>query len=249
MRLACIHHLDPPVLGFARPVLEASGWDVSHHSPYRGDVLPPPAEIDGAIVFGAAEQSVRDLDRDPVMQAEAAWLAEVVGRELPVLGICFGAQLMARALGGCVERLPRRMLTWDPLTPTAAAASDPLVGDLPEGARALQWNEDGFEPPPGAVELLARRGQRGVGYRLGTWAWGVQFHPEVDGAVLDSWYVGWPSAVDEAGVTEAAARAADAEHLPAHALLARTVFGRFLKVMRRDAGGGTRTPTACTTRT
>ena len=249
MHLACVHHLDPPVLGFARDVLEASGWEVTHHSPYRGDPLPARAEIDGAIVFGA-EQSVRDLDRDPVMQVEAAWLAEVVERELPVLGICFGAQLMARALGGCVEKLPQRMLTWDPLTPTEAAAGDALLGDLPDGARALQWNEDGFEPPPGAVELLARRGQRGVGYRLGSCAWGVQFHPEVDGAVLNSWYAGWPGALDEAGVTEAAARAADAEHLPAQAVLGRTIFDRFLEVMRRrHAGGGTRTPTALTTRT
>ncbi len=248
MRLACIHHLDPPAVGFARAVLEESGAVVTHHSPYRGDPLPPPAELDGTIVFGA-EQSVLDLDRDPVMQAEAAWLEEVIERGIPVLGICFGAQLMARALGGSVERLPQRMLTWDPVEPTSAAEGDPLLGDLPEGARALQWNEDGFEPPPGAVELLARRGQRGVGFRVGDRAWGVQFHPEVDGAVLDHWYAGWPGALVEAGVTEPDARAADARHLPAQEVLASTVFGRFLEVMRRDAGGGTRTPTACTTRT
>jgi len=248
VRLACIHHLDPPVLGFARAVLEESGAVVTHHSPYRGDPLPAPADLDGAIVFGA-EQSVLDLARDPVMEAEAAWLDAVVARGIPVLGICFGAQLMARALGGSVERLPRRMLTWDPLEPTAAGIDDALLGGLPEGARALQWNEDGFEPPPGAVELLARRGQRGVGFRIGECAWGVQFHPEVDGAVLGSWYAGWPQELAQGGVDEGTARAADARHLPAQAELARTVFGRFVEVMRRDAGGGTRTPTACTTRT
>jgi len=248
VRLACIHHLDPLVLGFARAVLEESGAVVTHHSPYRGDSLPAPAELDGAIVFGA-EQSVLDLDGDPVMQAEARWMEDVVSRSTPVLGICFGAQLMARALGGSVERLPQRMLTWDPLEPTTAGADDALLGDLPPGARALQWNEDGFEPPPGAVELLARRGQRGVGFRLGDRAWGVQFHPEVDGPVLDHWYAGWPQALTQAMVEEASARAADARHLPAQAELARAVFGRFVEVMRRHAGGGTRTPTACTTRT
>ena len=234
MRLTCIHHLDPPVLGFARPVLEASGWDVSHHSPYRGEQLPPPAEIDGAIVFGA-EQSVRDLDSDPVMQAEAAWLAEAVERELPVLGICFGAQLMARALGGCVERLPRRMLTWDPLTPTAAAAGDPLLGDLPEGARALQWNEDGFEPPPGAVELVRRTTPSCQAFRAGGAAWGVQFHPDVDASALEQWYAEWGEVLAQAGVDEAAARAADRSHLPRQADLGSALFGAFADVVRRRA--------------
>ena len=55
-----------------------------------------------------------------------------------------------------------------------------MLGSLPAGAMALHWNEDGFEPPPAAVELLRRPGGSVEGFRYGDRAWGVQFHPEVD---------------------------------------------------------------------
>ena len=87
---------------------------------------------------------------------------------------------------------------------------------IPPGAHALHWNEDGFEPPPGAVEVYARPpGGRAEGFRVGRRAWGVQFHPEVDAAALDGWYRGvGRTSLDPAGVTEADARAGDARHLP-----------------------------------
>ena len=63
-----------------------------------------------------------------------------------------------------------------------------MVGTLPAGAVALHWNEDGFETPEGAVELLARPAGTSEAFRYGECAWGVQFHPEVDPAGLEGWY-------------------------------------------------------------
>jgi GMP synthase (glutamine-hydrolysing) len=136
-----------------------------------------------------------------------------------------GAQLLARATGGENMRLPRRMITWAPLT---VVAEDPVLGAIPAGAHALHWNEDGFEPPPGAVEVYARpSGGRAEGFRVGRCAWGVQFHPEVDDAALDGWYASWPELPGAAGVTEADARALDARNLPGQAELAGAIFGAF----------------------
>jgi GMP synthase (glutamine-hydrolysing) len=148
-----------------------------------------------------------------------------------VFGVCLGAQLLAHALGGSVSRLPRRMVEWTPIEPLPAAAGDPVVGALPEGAVALHWNEDGFEPPPGAVELLRRVGAGAEAFRVGDRAWGVQFHPEVDPEGLEGWYVDADSELDEAGVTEEAARAADAQHLPGQRTLSEALFGGFARVV------------------
>ena len=96
---------------------------------------------------------------------------------------------------------------------------------------ALHWNEDGFEPPPGAVELLRRpAGGTVEAFRYGPCAWGVQFHPEVDPASLDGGTTThWE--LDEAGVTEEEARAADARYLPGQPALSGALFGGFARVV------------------
>jgi GMP synthase (glutamine-hydrolysing) len=149
-----------------------------------------------------------------------------------VLGVCLGAQLLAHALGGRVVRLPRQLIEWIPIEALPAAAGDPVIGSLPEGAMALHWNEDGIEPPPGAVELLRRRpGHTAEAFRVGETAWGVQFHPEVHDEGLDGWYEAGYGELAAAGVTEERARAADALHLPGQRALSDALFGGFAEVV------------------
>ena len=95
----------------------------------------------------------------------------------------------------------------------------------------LHWNEDSFDLPPGAVELLTRHGDGVTAFRAGDRAWGVQFHPEADAAALEGWYRRYGAWLAEAGVTEAEARAADAEHLPGQAQRAEWLFGAFGRVV------------------
>ena len=175
-RIAVIHHLAQPFLGHA------------------ADPLGPVEEHFGTL----PDLDVR-RDRQPRRRAgglgsragdEAELLREAVAREIPVLGVCLGAQLLSRAHGGENMRLQRRLVTWAPIT--VLDREDPVLGAIPSGAHALHWNEDGFEPPPGAVELLERpRGGRAEGFRIGRLAWGVQFHPEVDDTALEGWYATW----------------------------------------------------------
>jgi GMP synthase (glutamine-hydrolysing) len=166
-----------------------------------------------------------------VLTAEAALLGDAVERGVPVLGVCLGAQLLAHALGSRVFRLPRRMIAWTPIEPLPGAAGDPVVGALPAGAMALNWNEDGFELPDGAVELLRRPGLTVQAFRFGDCAWGVQFHPEVHPEGLDGWYEAGYAELPEAGVTEQEARAADSLHLPGQPALADALFGGFARVV------------------
>jgi GMP synthase (glutamine-hydrolysing) len=235
--VACVHHLERPFLGPAGSALSRPDVEVLHVHRRRGDALPALERLDGIISFGG-EQSARDLAVEPALAAETAWLAEAIAAGVPVLGVCLGAQLLARALGAEVFRLARPMLSWEPLEPTAAGARDPLIAALGPGAHGVQWNEDGFDLPPGAVELVERTAPSCQAFAFGERCWGVQFHPDVDPAALDHWYAEWTSAPADAGTTLAAARAADAHHLVRHREDSEALFAAFLDVVRRHASGG-----------
>jgi GMP synthase (glutamine-hydrolysing) len=229
--IACLHNLEDAFTGHAGAAMVAAGAALDERRLRAGDPLPAVEEVDGIVALGG-EQSVVEIAGDPLLQAEADLLRAAIARELPVLGVCLGAQLLAYALGGRVMRLPKRMVAWTPLESLPGASGDPLLGALPPGAHGLHWNEDGFEPPPGAIELLQRPGATGEAFRLGTHAWGVQFHAEVDDAALDGWYRNWGAAALAAGgVGEADARAADARHLPGQRALCEALFGGFARVV------------------
>jgi GMP synthase-like glutamine amidotransferase len=166
-----------------------------------------------------------------VLRAEGDLLREAVRAGVPVLGVCLGGQLLAHALGGTVRRAPRRTVSWVELAALPAAADDPLFSPLGSPVRGLHWNEDVIALPPGATELLTGSALGVAAFRAGRSAWGVQFHPEVDGATLDGWYAHYGTWLGQAGVSEQDARAADDRHLPAQAELAERLFGAFARVV------------------
>jgi GMP synthase-like glutamine amidotransferase len=133
-------------------------------------------------------------------------------------------------------------VAWVEVDATPEAAGDPLAIALGSPVRGLHWNEDCFDLPPGATELLTRHGQGVTAFRAGDSAWGVQFHPEVDAHALDRWYASYGSWLDEAGVSEADARAADAEHLAGQTGRADRLFGAFGRVVAESAGERARAP-------
>jgi GMP synthase (glutamine-hydrolysing) len=228
-KLACLHHLESPFLGGAAAPLAAARLD--QRDLLDGDPLPDLDAIDGLISFGGA-QSVTEIDRYPYLLDEAELMREAVARDVPVLGICLGAQVLAHALGGSVRRLPRRAVTWLEL---ARVADDELV---PDPVWALHWNEDAIEPPPGATELLERGGLGCAAFRVGS-GHGIQFHADVDGPTLAGWYEPYGDWLSAAGVEPAVAQAADAEHLPGQPATAEAIFGGFV---RRARAARTRAP-------
>lgn len=171
------------------PVGEYGAWLPPHTvlRPSQGDALPERAQ-EPMVVLGGSMGAVSDAE-NPWLPAVRDLMADAVDREVPVLGICLGAQLLAVATGGDV-------VVGDPaglelgvteIQLTGAAAQDPLFSALPERFQALSAHSDGFRRLPPHGELLAESDRYWQAFRVGACAWGVQFHPEVDHQTFVKW--------------------------------------------------------------
>ncbi len=159
-----------------------------------GDPLPSHDEVDGVVAMGGPME-VDDFESHPELEAEREWLAEAVERQIPVLGICLGAQLLARALGAEVRPGPRPEIGF--LDVRVSDPDDPVIGALAPEATVLHWHGDVFDLPDGARSLASSAATEHQAFRYGN-AWGVLFHPEADAAMLESW-LRVPEMVMEAG--------------------------------------------------
>jgi GMP synthase (glutamine-hydrolysing) len=194
------------------------------------------ADVSGIVALGGT-QHAWDEAAHPFLADERRLLREAHDLGVPVLGICLGGQVLARALGGEVgpAEIPERGLYEVELLPESR--EDPVLGPAHgPPASVYQWHLDGIALPPGAV-LLARSAAAPVqAFRLGR-SWGVQFHPEVDDALMSAWFGSFPEACVEAGVDEAAVRAefARREAAPFDSFAARLLDG-FLSVVSAVRG-------------
>lgn len=150
---------------------------------YEGDALPDPKSIAGAVVTGSAALVT---EREPWSERTAAWLVDAVRAETPVLGICYGHQLLAHALGGRVARNPLgREIGTVEVRLNSDAGEDPLLQGFPPSIRVQVTHvESVVELPPGARLLACSEGDPHQAFSLGPAAWGVQFHPEFDASVV-----------------------------------------------------------------
>ncbi len=145
--------------------------------PREGQTLPELGQCAGIVVTGSHAMVT---DRAPWSEATADWLAQAVAIEVPVLGICYGHQLLAHALGGEVANHPQGLeVGVARVHTTPAAAHDPLLGHLPASfAAPVAHRQSVRRLPAGAVALAHNAFEGHHAFRVGACAWGVQFHPE-----------------------------------------------------------------------
>jgi len=149
---------------------------------------PPPRPLDdydAVLVFGGAMHADQD-DRHPWLRDENLFLQRLLDRHVPTLGVCLGAQLLAKAAQGGVRPAPEPEIGWHEVELTDAGAADPVLGHLPQRFTAFQWHYYTYDVPAGAVEL-ARSRVCTQAFRLGDTVWGVQFHPEATEEQIAGW--------------------------------------------------------------
>jgi GMP synthase-like glutamine amidotransferase len=194
--------------------LEVFAWHAADGA--RGGRDPDPSGRPFLVTLGS-EASAFD-DAVPWLARERAVLDRALALGVPVLGICFGGQHLARALGGAVGRASRPEVGW--------LEVETLAPDVVPGGAYLQWHQDAFTLPPGA-QLLARSPVSAQAFRHGRHL-GVQFHPEVTPAIAMGWATSYPESVQRAGTTVAAVREGGAAHAGQARLRAYALFDAFL---------------------
>jgi GMP synthase-like glutamine amidotransferase len=191
MRVLVVMHVESEGPGVFGDLLAQSGAEVRLVRLHRGERLPRPEEVDAALVLGGP-MNVYEEAQHPFLRDEDRFLREAAARSLPVLGVCLGAQLIAKATGAAVTKNPVPEVGWYTVALTAEGERDPLFRELPDQLPVLQWHGDTFAVPAGGILLATGKDCRNQAFRHGA-SWGLQFHLEVNRPLLKEWFAGAPA--------------------------------------------------------
>ena len=182
-----IRHVCFEDLGNFEPILMADGYRIEYRETGQDDLSSIGDGVDLLIVLGGPI-GVYEQTAYPFLRQEITLVEGRLKKDQPTLGICLGAQIMARALGARVYPGSGKEIGWHKLTLTQAGRKSPL--NHLAGAKVLHWHGDTFETPPGALLLASTSAYTNQAFSWGQRGLAVQFHPEVKLSTLERWYIG-----------------------------------------------------------
>ena len=221
--------------GIGPAAVTGAGAEIRVWDALRGEPEPDLDDVSGLVLFGSAF-NIEHADEQPFIGRLRELTLRTLDREVPFLGICFGAQVLAWALGSEIRKAPVREIGYVPLRPLAAAADDLLLSHYTDGDQVFQWHMDTFDVPEQAEQLATGDEVAAQAFRIGDRTWATQFHFEIDGPEIDQW-------IDDTGTalagdwhtTSARLRIAVEAHQRRHEHQGTEVFRRFVKVARAHA--------------
>ena len=199
-------------------------------------IWPDVGEVCGIVMFGGS-MNVDQVEPYPFLVRDRELALRAVTQSTPYLGICLGAQILARALDRPVFPAAEREIGFEPVRPLPAAKEDPLLSHYSDGDLVFHWHEDTIQLPEAAVALAEGDRVPVQAFRVGEAAWGLQFHFEIDWPEMELWLEDFQDGLEEKwGKSPERVREEAREHLPAHEAKGSKVLRRFAEVVRAGRG-------------
>ena len=236
-KVLVFQHVPYEILGTLDPLLRAAGYRVRYVNFGREpDAEPDVDKYQGLIVLGGP-MNVDMTEKYPHLKTEVRLIRRAMEQGIPILGICLGAQLIAKTLGARVHKNPEKEIGWYDISLTDAGKQDPLMRHLEDTRPIFEWHSDTFELPEGAVHLAFGQSCQNQAFRYGENVYGFQFHMEVDGPLVERWLNTpvYQAEIEQTNgkVNPAAVRAETARNIEDLNKLSVQVFSEFLNLMGR----------------
>ena len=202
-----IRHVQFEDLGTLGPILDDAGYQVRYADACVDDFAAIDAIAPDLVVVLGGPIGACEEDCYPILKDELSLLERRLTAERPTLGICLGAQLMARSLGARVYPTGCKEIGWAPIALSAAGRQSAFRHLGQDGVAVLHWHGDTFDLPRGATLLASTAFCRNQAYSWGASALGVQFHPEASALRLEQWFIGHACELGAAKISVTALRA------------------------------------------
>lgn len=186
-KILVFQHVPFEPLGTLDPLLKEAGFRIRYVNFGRAPEARPSLEGYAALIILGGPMNSDQIEKYPNLVTETEMIREAVDRDMSVLGICLGAQLLAKALGGSVTRNRVPEIGWHHVQLTDAGAREPILAAFDPSQEVFQWHEDGIILPPGAVCLAGSVVSPVQAFRFGDHAFGFQFHLEASRKLIERW--------------------------------------------------------------
>ena len=231
-KILVFQHVPYEPLGTLDPLLKEAGFRIRYVNFGRAPKSRPSLDGYEALIILGGPMNSDQIDTYPNLITEIEIIREAIERDVSVLGICLGAQLLAKALGGSVTRNETREIGWYDVKLTGEGESDPVLSTFSPVQQVFQWHEDGIGLPETAVCLASSDASQVQAFRHGEHIYGFQFHLEVDRSLIERWLTvpaNQATLEDEAGrIDPDAIRDQTSDSISALEALSRETFSRWI---------------------
>jgi GMP synthase (glutamine-hydrolysing) len=174
--------------GLIEKIFAANGWGLKTVELSQGEKLPSDFDETGALIVLGGPMNVYEEKQYPFLKEEESLIRKALIEEVPVLGICLGAQLLAKTCGARVKKALQKEIGWYKVEKTGDGKKDILFNAGADRIQVFQWHGDTFEIPEGAVLLAEGKDCKNQAFRVGQNAYGLQFHIEVTEDMIRDWF-------------------------------------------------------------
>jgi len=239
-KVLVFQHVPAEPLGTLDPMLRQRGHRIRYVNFHRHPEAQPSVDRYDALIVLGGPQMPDQGERYPHLNVEMRCIERALKRDIPVLGICLGAQLLAYTLGGGVRAMDTWEIGWYELEPTASSPADPLFCSLVGPRPVFQWHGYTFDLPDGAIHLARSDTCENQAFRHGHHSYGMQFHLELDERLINRWlnlteYVG-DIHLNGRGDDVQSIRKQTHELIGHSIALSKEVFGQFLAPLGEVTG-------------